>query len=201
MVGCKLEAVAKSTPERILDAGVTCFAESGYSGTSTRTLAAAAGVNVATLAYHFKGKEGLYRAAIDRLYEQFFAVEPKLDLSPNASVEERIETAMRFAYGFARKHRTGVRLLLRHVLEHGHLPDQVRDGWAQKLLDRAEIAWALLGLDQTPGWKLKLQALNHLVVRFAITDPQDFGPFTDAADPHQAAEDLLVELAIKLLTS
>jgi AcrR family transcriptional regulator len=49
---------------RILDAARELFARHGYAGTSTRALAALAGVNVATLRYHFGGKEALWRAAL-----------------------------------------------------------------------------------------------------------------------------------------
>lgn len=191
--------MSKSTAERILDAGVACFAESGYSGTSTRTLAAAAGVNVATLAYHFKGKEGLYRASIDRLYERFFAVQPDLDLAADAAPEARVEAAIRFAYRFALEHRTEVRLLLRHLIEHGHLPEKVREGWTGQLMERAKLAWALLGLEPDPGWKLKLLTLNHLITRFVITEPADFEAYVDADEPHRVVEDHLVRLGVDLL--
>jgi AcrR family transcriptional regulator len=191
--------VSKSTAERILEAGVACFAESGYSGTSTRTLAAAAGVNVATLAYHFKGKEGLYRASIDRLYERFFAVSPDLELSLEAPPRARVEAAIRFAYGFALEHRTEVRLLLRHLIEHGHLPDQVREGWTDQLMERAKVAWTLLGLEPDPDWKLKLLTLNHLITRFVITEPADFKAYLDADEPHRVVEDHLVRLGVNLL--
>lgn len=189
----------KPTRERILEASVECFAKQGFAGTSTRTLAAAAGVNIATLAYHFKGKEGLYKAAIDTIYEEFFQVTPELDLSPESSVEKRVETAIRFAYGFSREHKTSVRLLIRHVIEHGHLPDQVHDEWLGKLMVHAEMAWTLLGLTPGPDWRLKLLTFNHLIARYAITEAKDFGPFLDAEDPHREVEDHLVRLAIKIL--
>ena len=75
----------KGTAERILEAALACFAKGGFAGTSTRTLADAAGVNVATLAYHFKDKEGLYKAAVDSIYEQFFAVTPTSISQPKPS--------------------------------------------------------------------------------------------------------------------
>ena len=42
----------------------------GYKGTSTRTLAARAGVNLAGLSYYFGGKPQLYRAALDHVVRQ-----------------------------------------------------------------------------------------------------------------------------------
>jgi AcrR family transcriptional regulator len=189
----------KPTRERILEACVDCFAKQGFAGTSTRTLAAAADVNIATLAYHFKDKEGLYKAAVDAIYEQLSQVAPELDLSPETTVEDRVGAAVRFGYRFSREHKTATRLLIRHVIEHGHLPDQVHEDWLEQLLGRAEIAWALLGLAPDPDWKLKLLTFNHLIARFSITEPKDLAPFLDAEDPHQAVEDHLVKLAVKLL--
>jgi AcrR family transcriptional regulator len=48
--------------ERLLQAGLRLFAHQGYSKTSTRELAEAANVNVASISYYFGDKAGLYRA-------------------------------------------------------------------------------------------------------------------------------------------
>ena len=53
------------TRRAILDAAVESFAASGFTGATTRQVAARAGVNVATLHYHFGSKEKLYRAVLD----------------------------------------------------------------------------------------------------------------------------------------
>lgn len=50
------------TRQRIIEAAVTLFGEHGYSGASTRDIAAAAGVNAPALQYYFENKEGVYRA-------------------------------------------------------------------------------------------------------------------------------------------
>lgn len=49
--------------QRLLTAAVHCFAEHGFSKTSTRSIAEAAGVNIAAISYYFGDKAGLYRAA------------------------------------------------------------------------------------------------------------------------------------------
>jgi AcrR family transcriptional regulator len=48
---------------RLLAAGLRLFAEQGYSKTSTRELADAARVNIASISYYFGDKAGLYRAS------------------------------------------------------------------------------------------------------------------------------------------
>ncbi len=49
--------------QRLLHAAVQCFAEHGYSKTSTRMIATEAGTNIAAISYYFGDKAGLYRAA------------------------------------------------------------------------------------------------------------------------------------------
>jgi AcrR family transcriptional regulator len=53
---------AALTRGRLLEAGVKVFARSGYEEASVREIAAMAGVTVAMVGYHFRGKEGLYLA-------------------------------------------------------------------------------------------------------------------------------------------
>lgn len=50
--------------ERLIAAGIAIFARHGYEGASTRMLATAAKVNLATIPYYFDGKEGLYHAVV-----------------------------------------------------------------------------------------------------------------------------------------
>jgi AcrR family transcriptional regulator len=63
-VGRPRDGNPEETRREILRAAAGAFAESGYVGATTRTVAARAGVNVATLHYHFGSKEGLYRAVL-----------------------------------------------------------------------------------------------------------------------------------------
>jgi AcrR family transcriptional regulator len=47
---------------RLLDAALALFAEKGFAKTSTREIAQAAQVNIASISYYFGDKAGLYRA-------------------------------------------------------------------------------------------------------------------------------------------
>ncbi len=47
---------------RLLDAAMALFAEKGFSKTSTREIAQAAQINIASISYYFGDKAGLYRA-------------------------------------------------------------------------------------------------------------------------------------------
>ena len=50
---------------RLLEAGITLFAEKGYAGTSVREIVERAVVTKPVLYYYFKSKEGIFRAILD----------------------------------------------------------------------------------------------------------------------------------------
>lgn len=56
----------RDTKDRILDAAERLFAEQGFAATSLRQITAEAQVNLAAVNYHFKSKEALLAAVIDR---------------------------------------------------------------------------------------------------------------------------------------
>lgn len=60
---------AADTPARILDAATELFARHGYDAVGMREIAAAAGVNVATVHHHMGSKAELYEAVFARMYE------------------------------------------------------------------------------------------------------------------------------------
>lgn len=62
----KRKRAAEATRARILEAAEDLFAEHGIDGVSVRTIAAAAHVDVAMIAYHFHSKLGLFRAVFHR---------------------------------------------------------------------------------------------------------------------------------------
>jgi len=57
----------EETRATLIKTGARLFAQQGYSGVSMRPLAAEAGVNLATVSYHFGGKAGLYEAIIQEI--------------------------------------------------------------------------------------------------------------------------------------
>jgi AcrR family transcriptional regulator len=69
----KRALASEATKTRILDAAEPLFAEFGLEGVSHRQLAAAAGVDLAMISYHFESKLGLYRAVFRRRGEPLTA--------------------------------------------------------------------------------------------------------------------------------
>jgi AcrR family transcriptional regulator len=76
----------EDTARRILLAAIEVFADEGYEGASTRSLASHAGVNAPAIQYYFGSKEGLYRAVIAHIAH---LVEARLD-----PVAQRIAVAL-----------------------------------------------------------------------------------------------------------
>lgn len=67
-----------STKEKILDVAEGLFAEYGFNDTSLRTITSKAGVNLASVNYHFGDKKTLVRAVLNRYLEAFM---PAMKLS------------------------------------------------------------------------------------------------------------------------
>jgi AcrR family transcriptional regulator len=91
------------TQQKLLDAAVQAFSESGFKGTSTRDIADRAGVHHPLITYHFKNKDQLWRAAADRIFREFnlALVKAMADVpesSPRARAETFIRTYVRYAY-------------------------------------------------------------------------------------------------------
>lgn len=60
------ESAAPARRDEILQAALSCFAARGFKGTTTREIAARVGLTEAALYKHFRGKEAIYEAIVDR---------------------------------------------------------------------------------------------------------------------------------------
>lgn len=61
------QAGRAGTRKAIVEAGLKGFGEKGFAATTTREIAALAGTNVASISYHFGGKEGLREACAEHI--------------------------------------------------------------------------------------------------------------------------------------
>jgi AcrR family transcriptional regulator len=88
------------TRERILRSALEVFGSHGFDGARTRDIAEAAGANLGLLQYYFGGKEKLWRAAVDHVFEGLWAALAPLagrDAADPVVRAEMIRTAVRFA--------------------------------------------------------------------------------------------------------
>ncbi|KQS03596.1 hypothetical protein ASG11_04465 [Sphingomonas sp. Leaf357] len=67
----------EETKQRIIATAIDIFGRQGFVGTSTRDIAAAAGVNTPAIQYYFDSKLGLYKGCMDQLSARVWqALEP-----------------------------------------------------------------------------------------------------------------------------
>ncbi len=90
------------TQQKLLDAAIEAFSESGFKGTSTRDIADRAGVHHPLITYHFKNKDQLWRAATDRIFREFNislvkAMAAVSDVDPRARAAAFIRTYVRYS--------------------------------------------------------------------------------------------------------
>lgn len=188
-----------ATRERILDVSLPLFAEHGYAGASTRMIAEAAGVNVATIAYHFNDKQGLYNTVIGRLHEDLLAgITPTVSSSDPMDLLRAVTEQI---WAFTRSHRLHIRLNLRHVVDHDGLPEVVVAKWSEPLLLKGQ---AMVGVFR-PDWdntrrRLCVLSVMHVCVRFAVDDEAALRRnFPDAEDIDAVMVEWLVSLTAGIL--
>lgn len=90
------------TQQKLLDAALDAFSESGFKGTSTRDIADRAGVHHPLITYHFKNKDRLWRAATDRIFREFNISLVKSmaeveDADPKARAKAFVRTYVRYS--------------------------------------------------------------------------------------------------------
>ncbi|MFD7641151.1 TetR/AcrR family transcriptional regulator [Kitasatospora sp. NPDC059795] len=118
---------AEASRERILAAATELFAEHGYDGATTRTIAVTAGLNVATVAYHVGSKADLYREVMRRAHEaERAAVDAALTEFAGTAPDHPARAAAEFADRY-----------LDFCLEQPHVPALWMRRW---MADAAEFA-------------------------------------------------------------
>lgn len=84
----------EETRAALVGAALALFGAQGYEATSTREIAAAAGANIASIAYHFGGKEGLRVACAEHVAERLMTVAGRAILASDASGDPARALAM-----------------------------------------------------------------------------------------------------------
>ena len=123
---------ADRTPTRtaLVEAALRLFGRKGYDAASTREIAAEAGANIAAIAYHFGGKEGLRRACVEAIGDRLSAIVGPPLPAPVGRAEarvllERVVRAAATSLSTAAPARDMVAFLLREVSEDGPELDRI----------------------------------------------------------------------------
>ena len=94
---------AERTRQRLLDSAALCFASVGYSKTTVEEIAASAAVSKAVVYNHFRGKESILEALLERMLADWSRVSNLEEyLARGASVLDAFERSLRASLDFAR---------------------------------------------------------------------------------------------------
>lgn len=182
----RASAQAQSTSERILDAAEDLFAEKGYSATSLGDVADRVGIRSPSLYNHFKNKEALYAAVLERLLAVFSAPLAELDSGP--VTQERVFTWLET---IVRQHHANpnlARLLQHAALSGGPHTNALIDRLFSPMFRRGARIEGVENtlLDSTGLQPWAVMAFNNLVMSYVTMAPmyrdllgQD--PFSDEA--------------------
>ncbi|MCB1376685.1 MAG: TetR family transcriptional regulator, partial [Rhodobacteraceae bacterium] len=113
------------TRAALIHAGLHLFGRDGFAASSTRALAAEAGTNIASIAYHFGGKEGLRHACAEEVAARVAEVAGPPETPPQMPPEmalARLETMLRALVAFLTRGPGAadtVAFILREMAEQG----------------------------------------------------------------------------------
>lgn len=77
----------ETTKQLLISAGIKLFAAHGYAGTSLKEVSELSNVNISLVSYYFNGKEGLYKACLDRFGRENLELAERI-LRPAENAEE-----------------------------------------------------------------------------------------------------------------
>ena len=91
-----LRTDGEATRARILQAAGTLMAQSGFAATPSKAIAALAAVDLASINYHFGGREGLLQATLAEAHRHFISEEELRALANGAQpASEKLHTLRR----------------------------------------------------------------------------------------------------------
>lgn len=97
--------------DAILDTGGELMSRHGYAATSISMISAASGLPTSSIYWHFRSKDGIYVAVLERARVALLEALQPSDV-PGADVAERLDTFLREVEDAFQRHPRGVKLLL-----------------------------------------------------------------------------------------
>ena len=197
-----LNANAKRTRQKLIHAATTLFADQGRAGASVRDIARSASVNVAMISHYFGSKQGLYDACIDAMYTDLGKGREDMAAAilSGGSVRDIVQHAARESFVFARNNREALRLILRHVLDHGELDPERREEALLPFLSQFVVLLTPHSKLDGQSIRLGLQSLLFLSTRYALSSTEELMLVSGCnSNPEGRIGDHLAMTAIQVL--
>lgn len=112
------------TKENILIAAIDEFCAHGYAGANTTRIVRAAGCNIRMLYHYFESKDGLYMAALSRVYEELRSSEEATNFW-NAPPRDGIVALTHFTFDYMRDNPRFPKMILNENLNQGRAAAQI----------------------------------------------------------------------------
>lgn len=109
---------ARDTRNRLLEAAIEEFCDYGPKGASTARIVAAAGCNIRMLYHYFGNKDGLYRAALLKVYDDLREAEHRQDFW-TGDPTEGILALVHFTFDYMHENRQFPRMILAENMAGG----------------------------------------------------------------------------------
>ncbi len=168
------ESPRKPTAIRVLDIAEDLFAERGFDATSLGDVADRVGIRQPSLYNHFKNKQELYVAVMERLLDPFLEMVEGIALEGSGpeKTEKLIEELMSY-YG---QHPNLLRLIQHAVLSGNEHIDLLTDRWFKPFLEKAQV----LGEEREYSAEYApfvIMAVNSMMMGFVTLAPMYSGIF------------------------
>ncbi len=169
-----ISSAAPTTAERILDAAEDLFAQKGYSATSLGDVADRVGIRSPSLYNHFRNKEALYQAVLERLLVEFG--KPLTEMQESSELNQ--ERVLQWLETIVRQHHANpnlARLLQHAALSGGPHTNEIIEGLFSPMFrspESMELEGDYFGQLSRMGLQpWAVMAFNNLVMSYVTMAP------------------------------
>lgn len=154
------------TKASLIDAAGRLFAAHGYENTNIREICTKAKANLAAVAHHFGGKEGLYRAVLVRAHEEMLQQDPIPNYLKGNDPEVALRLAVEHMLRVMLVRRAGHPYVGQILARELRTPTRALDELLENVMKPArfrmeEIVASLLGNADTP--RLRGECTNYVI--------------------------------------
>jgi len=128
----------RAIEEKILESAEAIFAERGYGGTTTASIAEAAGLPKANVHYYFGTKKALYRAVLDNILDLWLA--PLAEFTEDADPKQALTSYVKTKIWYSRNRPNASKVFANEIL-HGaaHITDYLSNHLRHEVERQADV--------------------------------------------------------------